>query len=144
MQEVSIVPAVRDKFIVCDHKDLAIISTHPLEFVYSEDMFIVAETELFDIPIRVFSVHLPCGISHQSLMEVARRILRFATTDVILLAGDLNLDPKRPKDKSLFSVFRGVLAHTNLTWFKNLCNTRFPEAPEHSAHILDHFFLSIP
>src|SRR5690606_3155236 len=144
LQEVSIIPSIHDRHFVCDHRDLAIISSQPLSFIFSDNNFIVAEMKWSDTPIRIFSVHLPCYAPRPALMDIARRMLRFATTETVIIAGDFNLDPKRPKDKSFFSTLRGILAHANITWLKNSLNTRFPETPEHSAHTLDHIFLSIP
>ena len=143
-QEVSSLPTFRKKYCICDHNDLAIISTEPISFIYSDSSFIVGETTIQDVPVRVFSVHLPCNINRQKLTDTCHLIVKLASTQVSILAGDFNLDPQRPKDQHFFSIMRGILANANLTWHKNYLNTRFPDHIQHSAHSLDHFFLSIP
>ena len=141
---MSSLPTFRKKYCICDHNDLAIISTEPISFIYSDSSFIVGETTIQDVPVRVFSVHLPCNINRQKLTDTCHLIVKLASTQVSILAGDFNLDPQRPKDQHFFSIMRGILANANLTWHKNYLNTRFPDHIQHSAHSLDHFFLSIP
>ena len=44
------------KYCICDYNDLAIISTKPISFIYSDNSFIVGETTIQDVPVRVFFV----------------------------------------------------------------------------------------